>query len=137
MDKLVPCSFAGYVSEAGGELVQEWYDGLQEEEERDEIKDTLNYLASIPPTQWKRPEFDKVDSPLHEIGCKASKKNRWIRIYGVWDPRQRGRFILIYGNEEKKVRNDKHGKNSARDRLKLLDQGRASTHEFVIEKRTS
>jgi hypothetical protein len=48
MDKPLLCSFAGYVSEAGGRVVQEWYDSLPEVE-RDEIKDTLNYLASIPP----------------------------------------------------------------------------------------
>ncbi len=35
------CSFAGYVSEAKRQLVQEWYYGLPLEE-REEIKYTLN-----------------------------------------------------------------------------------------------
>ncbi|HEY1903607.1 MAG TPA: hypothetical protein VGG56_14330 [Terracidiphilus sp.] len=134
MDKPTVCMFAGYVSEAGGRLIQDWYDGLPEEE-RDEVKDTLNYLASLPPAQWRRPEFDKLDPPLHEIGCKANAKNHWIRIYGVFDKNQRGRFIFLYGNGGKKVKNDKPGKRNALARLSLLEQGKARTHEFVIEKR--
>jgi hypothetical protein len=136
MDKLTLCSFAGYVSEAKGKLVQEWYDSLPEVE-RDEIKDTLNYLASIPPAQWRRPEFDKVESPLHEIGCKASEKNHWIRIYGAFDKQKRGRFIFLLGTAEKKVKNDKVGKRKALDRWSLLEQRKATTHEFVIESEPS
>lgn len=132
MDKPTLCSFAGYVSEAGGRVVQEWYDSLPEVE-RDEIKDTLNYLGSIPPTQWRRPEFDKLDSPLHEIGCRASEKNHWIRIYGAFDRRIRGRFIFLLGTAEKKVRNDKTGKKKALERWNLLEQRKAKTHDFVIE----
>ncbi|MFC5864265.1 type II toxin-antitoxin system RelE/ParE family toxin [Acidicapsa dinghuensis] len=126
------CTFAGFVSEAGGRLVQEWYDDLPEEE-KEEIQDTLNYLASIPPAQWKRPEFDKLDKGLHEIGCRVCAKNHWIRIYGIFDPQRRGRFIFLYGNAEKKVKNDTRGKNKSLERASLLKQGKASTHEFVIE----
>jgi hypothetical protein len=136
MNKPTLSTFAGYVSEAGGWLVQEWYDGLPEEE-RDEIKDTLNYLARLHPSQWRRPEFDKLESPLHEIGCKANAKKHWIRIYGVFDKKQRGRFIFLYGNEGKKVKNDKAGKQKALARLSLMEQGKASTHGFVIERRTA
>jgi hypothetical protein len=127
-------SFAGYVSEANGKIIQEWYDGLPYVD-KDEIKDTLNYLASIPPSQWRRPEFDKLDAPLHEIGCKS--RDHWIRIYGAFDKRQRGRFIFLYGNAEKKKKNDAPGKRKALDRWSLLEQRKASTHEFVIERRAS
>ena len=136
MSKPTLCTFASYVSEAGGRLVQEWYDGLPDTE-RDEIQDTLNYLASIPPWQWKRPEFDKLEAPLHEISCRASETNHWIRIYGVFDKTQRGRFIFLIGNAEKKVRNDKNGKAAAIERFRKLEQGKASTHEFVIEEGAS
>lgn len=134
MGKRLLSLFAGYVSAAGGQLVQDWYDKLPETA-REELQDTLNYLASTPPWQWKRPEFDKVESPLHEIRCKDSEANHWIRIYGVFDKNVRGRFIFLYGNQEKKVNNDKNGKKIALDRFALLEQGKATTHEFVIETR--
>jgi hypothetical protein len=130
------CSFAGYVSEARRQLVQEWYDGLPVEE-RDEIKDTANYLQSLPITSWQRPEYDKVTPPLHEIGCKANVKNHWIRIYGVWDKKIRGRFVMLLGNESKKKGYDKEGQGLALKRFALLEQGKGSTHEFVFEKKPS
>ncbi len=129
-------SFAGFVSEAGGRLVQEWYDGLSESA-REELQDTLNYLAAIPPWQWRRPEFDKLQAPLHEIRCKDSETNHWIRVYGAFDKKVRGRFIFLYGNAEKKVKNDKAAKKLALARFALLEQGKATTHEFVIEEGTA
>ncbi len=130
-----PCSFGGYVSEAGGKLVQDWYDSLPTAE-HDEIFDTVNHLASMPVTSWRRPEFDKVDDPLYEIRCKANKANHYIRMYGVFDPDTRGRFILLYGNEAKKKDEDKDGKAVALKRWGLVKNGKASTHEFVFEKGT-
>jgi hypothetical protein len=128
-----PCSFAGYVSEAGGQLVQDWYESLPAEE-HDEIHDTVNHLASIPVTSWRRPEFDKVDAPLYEIRCKANKANHEIRIYGVFDPKIRGRFVFLYGNEAKKKDEDKVGKAVASKRWGLVQNGKASIHEFEFEK---
>jgi hypothetical protein len=130
------CSFAGYVSETGRRLVQQWYDGLPVGE-RDEIKDTANYLQSLPVTSWKRPEYDKVTPPLHEIGCKANVAKHWIRVYGVWDKKVRARFIMLFGNESKKKGYDKEGQALALKRLALLEQGKGSTHEFVFEKKPS
>ncbi len=128
-----PCSFAGYVSEAGGQLVQDWYDYLPTEE-HDEFHDKVNYLASMPITSWRRPEFDKVDAPLCEIRCKANKANHDIRVYGTFDPGVRGRFILLYGNHAKKKDEDRNGKAIALKRWGLIENGKASTHEFVFEK---
>jgi hypothetical protein len=127
-----PCSFAGYVSQAGGKLVQDWYDFLPTEE-HDELLDTVNHLASMPVTSWRRPEFDKIDAPLYEIRCKANKANHEIRVYGAFDPKVRGRFILLHGNEAKKKDEDTAGKAVALKRWALLENGKASTHEFVFE----
>lgn len=127
-----PCSFAGYVSEAGTRLIQEWYDGLPEEE-REELQDTLNYLSNIPVTSWKRPEFDKVAAPLHEVRCKANKKNHIIRVYGVFDSKVRGRFVFLAVNVSKKTKKDADTQALALKRWSLVNQGKASTHEFVIE----
>jgi hypothetical protein len=128
-----PCSFAGYVSEARKQLVQEWYDALPPDE-HDELLDTVNYLASMPITAWRRPEFDKVDSPLCEIRCKAKKANRQIRVYGVFDREIRARFVMLLGNEAKKRSKDEVNQKLALKRLALLEEGKASTHEFVFEK---
>jgi phage-related protein len=125
------CTFAGYVSEAGGKLVQDWYESLPREE-HEELLDILNYLSNMPMTSWRRPEFDKVTPPLHEIRCKANKKNHIIRVYGVFDAKVRGRFVMLHGNECKKTGNDQAGQDLALQRYSLLKQGRATTHEFAF-----
>jgi hypothetical protein len=130
MEKRTLWTFSGFVTEGGRRTVQEWYDGLPGEE-YEELQDVLNYLSVL--ENWKRPEFDKVQSPLHEIRSKANQANHCIRVYGVFDRKIRHRFIMLYGNEAKKVSKDKNGQRIALDRLSLLNQGRATTHEFVIE----
>lgn len=131
-----PCTFVGYVSEAGGQLVQDWYDSLPTDE-HDELLDTVNHLSSLPITSWRRPAFDKVDSPLCEIRCKANKANHEIRVYGVFNPKLRGQFILLYGTESKKKNKDKAGQDAALKRWDLIKNRKASTHEFVFEKGTN
>lgn len=113
--------------------MQDWYESLPAEE-HDEIQDTMNHLASIPVTSWRRPEFDKVDAPLSEIRCKANKANHEIRIYGVFNPKVRGQFVFLYGNEAKKKDEDKAGKAVALKRWGLVQNGKASIHEFEFEK---
>jgi hypothetical protein len=131
-----PATFVGYVSQAGGALVQNWYDSLPEVEV-DEIVDTVNHLRSLPVTEWRRPEFDKVTSPLVEIRCKANKTKHVIRIYGVFDEQVRAKLILLSANECKKTDSDKPTQDLALERLALLRSGKASTHEFYFEKRTT
>ncbi len=111
-------SFSGYVTEAGRRPVQDWYDGLPEEE-YEELQDTLNYLADIP--IWKRPEFDKVMPPLHEIQGKGiSVKSCGTRIYGVFDPGVRRRFVMLNGEEAKKKSHDMSGQRLALSRHKFI-----------------
>ncbi len=122
-------TFAGYISEAGGRIVQEWYDNLPIEE-HEELQDQLNHLASA--EKWTRPDFDKVASPLHEVRVKASKANHQIRVYGVFGD-IRKQFIFLHGVTAKKKDRDKHGQDIALVRLGLLRQRKASIHEFIVE----
>jgi hypothetical protein len=127
-------TFAGYISEAGGRIVQDWYDKLPIEE-HEELQDLLNYMADV--ESWTRPEFDKVTPPLHEVRAKASLANHQVRIYGVFDTNTRHRFIFLHGVTAKKKDRDKKGQAVALKRLSLLKLKKASTHEFVIESRTT
>lgn len=119
-------TFAGYVTEAGRRVVQEWFNSLPEEQYED-LQDTLNYLTDT--ENWKRPEFDKVAKPLHEI------RNNDTRIYGVFHPTVRRCFLFLHGVTAKKKSHDKKGQDVALARLALLRQGKASSYEFVIEGR--
>jgi hypothetical protein len=121
-------TFSAYVTPAGGRIVQEWYDGLPEEE-HDELQDTFNYLSITP--DWRRPEFDKVRPPLHEVRAKANQANHWVRVYGIFGNVRR-EFVLLYGNQSKKTGHDAKGQQVAIDRHNLLKSGKASKHGFAI-----
>lgn len=133
MSKPPPATFAGYVSPAKGMLVQDWYDSLTQVD-RDEILDQVTYLSSMPVTEWRRPEFDKVTPPLAEIRCKSNQTNHTIRLYGVFDENIRARFVILNANEAKKKDQDQDAQNLAIERLGFLKTGKASTHEFEFEK---
>ncbi len=134
MNKLPLWTFAGYITEAGRHIVQDWYDSLPIEE-YEELQDQLNYMANA--EIWTRPEFDKVTNPLHEVRVKANLANHQIRVYGVFDKTIRRRFIFLHGVTAKKKDRDRKGQEVAFTRLGLLRQGKASTHEFVVESRTT
>ncbi len=116
--------------------MQEWYDSLCEADQ-DEISDTVNHLASMPVTEWKRPESDKVVMPLAEIRCKSSGTNHTIRLYGVFDEKIRVRFMILNAIEAKKTGYDKAGQDLAQSRLALLRSGKGPTHEFAFERGAS
>lgn len=134
MNKLPLWTFAGYITEMGKRIVQEWYDTLPMEE-HEKLQDRLNYMANA--ESWTRPEFDKVTNPLHEVRVKANAANHQIRVYGVFDTEVRRRFIFLHGVTAKKKDRDRKGQEVALRRLSVLRQGKASTHEFVIESRTT
>jgi len=136
MSKPPPATFEGYVTEAGGKIVQSWFDSLPIEE-YEALQDRFNTLSSTPITEWKRPQVDKVHPPLVEVRAKANRANHEIRVYGAFDDKVRGRFILLNGNEAKQKSYDKDGQDLALKRLSLLKAGKASTHEFAFEKGAS
>src|ERR1700742_1624304 len=110
MGKLPLWTFAGYISEAGGRIVQDWYDRLPIEE-YEELQNLLNYMADV--DTWTRPGFDKVTPPLHEVRVKAGAANHQVRLYGVFDAQVRRRFIFLHGVTAKKKDHDQKGQKVA------------------------
>lgn len=122
-------SFHAFETPAEGRPVQDWFDALSEAE-KDEIRDTVVYLQHLHPAGWKYPRFEPLGDGLSEIRIKVGSLNVWIRIYGFFWPQQtRFSYTLLYGGS-KKVKNDKHGKNEAIRRKRLLENGKAGIHEF-------
>lgn len=127
-------TFRGYTTEAGNNLVQEWFHEKLGIEDRDLIRDRIRYLKDVERHLWIRPGFDKLDEDLNEIRIKTSAGP--IRIYGYFPPGKRHCFTFLHGLY-KSADNDKAGKRIARERLKLLRQNKGSTHEFDFEERAS
>jgi|ERR1017187_2943076 hypothetical protein len=119
-------TFYGFCSAAGNRLVQEWFD-VCDQELKDEIIDSLRYHENVERHLWKRPGFDELGGEgISEFRFKAI--GTWWRIYGDYGPK-RHEYTFLHG-DEKKVGNDKAGKQIAKERKKLLAQGKASVHEF-------
>ena len=134
MDKSPLWTFRGYTTEAGNSLVREWFHGELGIDERDSIRDRINHLKYIERHLWIRPGFDKLEDDLSEIRIKTPAGP--IRMYGYFPPGERHCFVILLGLY-KSADNDRKGKNVAKDRLKLLRQGKGSTHEFSFEERVS
>ena len=129
MVEKISWAFYGYCTLAGGEEVQEWFDGLLEEEQ-DEARDVLVYLRSQPVNLWSKPEYFPLGDGLSEIRFKVNSLNRVYRIYGFfWPKGERFSYTLLLGRD-KKVGNPKHEIAEARKRKSRVETGKASTHEF-------
>jgi hypothetical protein len=128
--------FRGFESAADGRPVQLWYDNLPDDA-KDEIRDLLDYLQKMIGKLWRRPEFDGLygaggvselrpnDIPLESAGAVEVAT---YRIYGYFGPNE-GVYTFLHG-ARKDVRNDTQGKRIARDRLRQVERGTATTHEF-------
>jgi hypothetical protein len=127
-------TFRGYTTDADNSLVQEWFYEELSIDDRDLIRDRINYLKVVERHLWIRPRFDKLEDDLNEIRIKTPAGP--IRLYGYFPPGERHCFTLLHGLY-KTADNDKAGKRVARERLKLLKQGIGGTHEFNFEERTS
>ena len=127
-------TFEAYVTPAGGKIVQEWFDFELDEDERDAVRDQVNYLIHLERHLWIRPKFDKVEGEISEIICKCNIKNKAIRLYGYF-PDRRHHFLILHGGEKKRS-NDKIGKRTAKDHLSLIKQNIARSHEFNFEERS-
>jgi hypothetical protein len=124
--------FHGFVTPAGGKDVQKWFDGL-EQEERDEILDTILYLQNLPRHLWREPTFEAFDPEISEIKVKVGKLNRTYRIYGCFWPKGVQYSYTFLVGKYKKVKKDKQGEDLARKRLGQLDRKEATIHEFRFE----
>jgi hypothetical protein len=123
--------FYGYMTPAGGREVQDWYDGLSDEE-KDEARDALSYLHKMPNHLWVGPRFKSIGDSISEVRFKVNVLHQQgtYRIYGAfWPVGQRYSYTFLLG-KDKKVKNDRRGKREAIKRLRLLEQGRASVHDF-------
>jgi len=129
-------AFRGFQSKLDGEPVQVWFDNLPEEA-KDEIVDLLNFLQKITDRLWRKPEFDRLDgaggiSELRpsdtRIEMEGELINATFRIYGYFAPNER-EYTFLHG-VRKVVRNDRQGKRVAADRLRQIDRGEATTHQF-------
>jgi hypothetical protein len=121
--------FYGYATKAEGRIIQEWFDGLSEEE-RDEALDTIGYLQHLRLDQWKYPRFEHLGDGLSEIRFKVASLNLTIRIYGIfWPIGERFSYTFLYGGN-KKVKNDKRGKKEAYRRKGIVENGESTVHEF-------
>ncbi len=116
--------------------VQSWYDDPHEDA-RDEIRDLLNYLQKLTSSLWHRPEFDELDgaggiSELRPrditLEIKGKLESMSYRVYGYFGPAE-GVYTFLHG-VRKDVRNDTRGKRIARERLRQIEHGEATTHEF-------
>ena len=104
------------------------------EDDRDEACDTIGYLQHLRLDQWKYPRFEHLGDGLSEIRFKVSSLNLTIRIYGMfWPAGKRLSYTFLYGGN-KKLKNDTHGKNEARRRKRLLENGESTVHEFKFSK---
>jgi hypothetical protein len=129
--------FLGFESKEG-RLVQAWFDGLHEDV-KDEIRDlVVTYLSKLTNKLWRRPEFDLLDGAggISEIRPKEVSvekdgeiETETYRIYGFFPKDRRHTYVFLHGTR-KGMKNDGPGKRIARDRLRQLEQGKATVHEF-------
>lgn len=133
MAEEVVWTFYAYVTPAGGKDVQEWFDGLSEEE-RDEAGDVIRYLQNLPKHLWVKPDFEPLDHDISEVRFKVNvlHAKRIYRIYGCfWPEKHRHCYAFLIG-KDKKVDNDRHGKGEAIARLKRLRRGEAAVEKFNL-----
>jgi hypothetical protein len=116
--------FYGYVTPAGNREVQNWFDGLSEEE-ADEVKDGLRYLQLLPRDLWRRPEFDQLDSDISEVRFRVSGRNIQLRLYGsFWPERQRNVYTFLLGKKQKGNERSQ-GKEGSRESARQTPEGRS------------
>jgi hypothetical protein len=130
-------TFRGFESVQEGRPIQIWFDELPEDAKY-EIVDLLNFLQKVTDKRWRKPEFDPLqgaggiseirpqDIPIESNGKLVGIAT--YRIYGYFGPGE-GVYTFLHG-ARKGVKNDRHGKRIAGDRLRQLERGEATTHEF-------
>jgi|SRR5271170_5291630 len=127
--------FMGFESEADGRVVQVWFNGLPEEA-KEEITDLFQALQVVTQSRWRRPEFDLLVgaggiSELRPADVRCEAGCLTYRVYGFFGPNKH-EYTLLHGTL-KPVRNDHHGKRTAKERLARIQRREATTHEFNFE----
>src|SRR6266849_5781757 len=121
-DEVADCvwTFLGFESAKEGQPVQKWFDGLPLDH-LDEVKDRLGVLQVLPRSDWDEPYFDPLigEGGISEIrfdAIKCVKGKFYYRIYGFFEDEA---YIFLHATN-KKVKNDRHGKQIAKRRLREL-----------------
>jgi hypothetical protein len=133
--------FLSFESPGDGRPVQEWYDHLNDDH-RDEVKDRLNFLQISQRIDWDEPYFDRligeggIISEIRFDPIKDVTGKYYYRIYGFFDGDEAESYNFLHV-VNKKVRNDRPGKNKARERLQEVLEERASLHEFSMDEESS
>ena len=130
-------TFLAFESEKDGQPVQSWYDSLTEDH-RYIVKDTLSFLQVTPRVGWDEPYFDALAGEGGEISeirfepivCVRGKF--YYRIYGFFGLEEEESYKFLH-SVNKKARNDKHGKSTAKGRLRQLQDGEAKLHPFNMD----
>jgi Phage derived protein Gp49-like (DUF891) len=126
-------AFRGYQTAVDGQPVQDWFDDLPEDAQ-DEARAAIGYLQHLPIRLWGPPTFKHLGNSLSEIRFRLLTVR--YRIYGYFGPKGYVRTYTFLHGTDKKVSNDRDGKELASDRLGKIERNRASTHAFMFEART-
>jgi hypothetical protein len=104
---------------------------------KDEVVDLFRFLEKITDSLWRKPEYDPLNGEpdiselrAQNVSVRMGGRIRTFtpRIYGFFGLRNR-EYTFLHGTN-KRVRNDIHGKEIARDRLRQLREGIARVRGF-------
>jgi hypothetical protein len=128
--------FLSFESDDEGQPVQVWFDNLFPEH-LDLVKDRLSYLQVTPRSDWDEPYFDPLigaggisEIRFDRILCARGKF--YYRIYGYFGPEEEESYNFLHATN-KKAKNDKHGKATAKNRLDKVQNGQAKLHKFNLD----
>jgi hypothetical protein len=79
--------------------IEDWLEGLSPTA-RAAIRTRISYLEARPPTEWRRPQFDKLTGHIHEIRVKDTVEKISYRLLGCFGPGAMV-FTLLIGAKEK------------------------------------
>jgi hypothetical protein len=138
-DKTWRWAFRGFRSRLEGHPVQAWFDSLPQDD-KENIMDLLSNLMYYTSRKWPKWAFDSLkgergisEIKVPEIRCFRNGKYVAVtyRIYGYFGPGEHC-YAFLHGTD-KDEKNDRVGKQIAKDRFNAIQTGIADTHEFVFE----
>lgn len=127
-----PWKFEGFVTAAGNLIIQDWFWNEADDDERNALRDRVNYLANLKKSLWQEPAFKWFGS-YGEI--RKGVPRGALRVYGFF-AEERDVFVFLHANV-KKAKKDQQGMDTAEKRLKRLKNGEGSTYGFDFEDKSS
>jgi Phage derived protein Gp49-like (DUF891) len=122
-------TFLEFYSEAGNNLIEEWYLTLDPSAQAD-FDTTLKHLSISPDWEGIK-EFKHLDrAGLCEI--RFTTANVQYRPLGFFGPGERTFSILAGATNKQRVYNSPHACDLAIKRYKSLKQGKGTLHERIV-----